>query len=128
IRLLDREFFRRHHRLAEFFAEHITRRGLWLPAWLLGLLARQSPHVHRTTIDTSGSRIHDREENLQAASDKIGGHLFETHILLTMHTRPDAAALAADRMRQLAGAFGAFTQSRLARFHLGRIRRGILVP
>jgi hypothetical protein len=124
LRLLDREFFRRHHRLAEFFAEHITRRRAWLMAWLLGLLARQSPHSSRTVLETSGSRLHDREENLQAASGKIGGHLFETHILLIAHAAPDAADLAMDRLRQLAGAFGAFTQSRLARFHLGRIRRG----
>ncbi|GEM_PF-6926193 len=44
-RLLDREFFRHHHRLAEYYAEHITRRRGWLSAWILGLLARQSPGV-----------------------------------------------------------------------------------
>ena len=60
--------------LAEFYAEHSTRRRRWLPTWFLGLLARQSPHRLHTTLDTSGSRLHDREENLQAASDKIGGH------------------------------------------------------
>src|SRR5205814_198270 len=67
LRLLDREFFRRHHRLAEYYSEHITRnrRG---PAWVLGLLARQSPHPVRTALDTSSSRLHDREEDLQAAS------------------------------------------------------------
>ena len=124
LRLLDREFFRRHHRLAEYFADHITRRRGWFAAWVLGLIARQSPHASRTVLDTSGSRTHDREEDLQAASAKIGGHLFESHILLVAHAPADAAKLAEDRLRQLAGAFGAFTQSRLARFHLGRIRRG----
>ncbi|MBI2808179.1 MAG: type IV secretory system conjugative DNA transfer family protein [Planctomycetes bacterium] len=124
LRLLDREFFRHHHRLAELFAEHITRRRTWLLAWVLGLLARTTPHPIRTTLDTSASRLHDREENLQAGSDKIGGHLFETHILLITNAAPDASALAIDRLRQLAGALGAFTQSRLARFHLGSIRRG----
>jgi hypothetical protein len=124
VRLLDREFFRRHHRLAEYYAEHITRRRGWLFAWMLGLLARQSPHPLRTTLDTSGSRLHDREEDLQAASGKIGAHLFETHIQLVAHAPPHAHRLAVDRLRQIAGAFGAFTQSRLATFHLGRIRVG----
>ena len=124
LRLLDREFFRRHHRLAEYFAEHITRRHAWFPAWLLGLLARQSPQNHRAVLDTSGSRLHDREEDLQAASSKIGGHLFEAHILLVAHAPADVPKLALDRLRQLAGAFGAFTQSRLARFQVGRIRHG----
>ena len=62
IHLLDREFFRVHYRLAEYFAEHITRRRGWLIAWLLGVLARQSPHQVRTTIDTSASRLQDRED------------------------------------------------------------------
>ena len=39
IHLLDREFSRVHYRLAEYFAEHITRRRGWLIAWLLGVLA-----------------------------------------------------------------------------------------
>jgi hypothetical protein len=124
IRLLDREFFRVHPRLAEYFAEHITQPRGWLLAWLLGILARQSPHPMRTTLDTSGSRLHDREEHLQAASDKIGGHLFQTHIRLIVHAAPDNARLAVDRLLQMAGAFGAFTQSRLATFRLGRVRRG----
>lgn len=125
LRILDREFFRHHHRLAEFYAEHITRRRAWLFAWMLGLLARGSPHPIRTTLDTSASRLHDREDDLQAGSAKIGGHLFETRIILIAHAPEHAADTAADGIRQLAGAFGAFTQSRLARFHLGKIRRGM---
>lgn len=123
LRLLDREFFRRHHRLAEYYAEHITRRGQWLPAWALGLLARQSPHRERSALDTSASRLHDREEDLQAASAKVGGHLFEANINLVVHAPWHARRLALDRLRQIAGAFGAFTQSRLATFHLGPVRR-----
>ncbi len=125
LRVLDRQFFRHHHRLAEYYAEHITRPRRWLPAWILGLVARGSPHPIRTTLDTSASRLHDREDDLQAGSAKIGGHLFETSILLIAHAPEGAADLAADRIRQMAGAFGAFSQSRLAKFHLGRIRRGL---
>jgi len=124
VHLLDREFFRVHFRLAEYFSEHITRPRRWLLAWLLGILARQSPHQLRPSLETSGSRLHDREEHLQAASDKIGGHLFETHIRLIVDAHPDADQLAVDRLQQMAGALGAFTQSRLATFHLRRVRRG----
>lgn len=122
IRLLEREFFRRHHRLADYYAEHVTRKHGRLFALVLGLLARQSPHPNRTTFDTSGSRLHDREEDLQAASGKIGGHLFETSIHLVVRAPPHARGIAEDRLLQFAGAFGAFTQSRLARFHLGHVR------
>lgn len=125
VRLLDREFFRRHHRLAEYYAEYVTRPRGWLRTGLFGVLARGSPHPIRTTLDTSGSRIHDREENLQAASGKISGHLFETHIQMIAYAPRGAQRLATDRLRQLSGAFGAFTQSRLATFHMGRIRQGV---
>ena len=124
IRLLDREFFRVHHRLAEFYAEHATRGAGRVPAWLLGILARQSPHEVRTPLDTSSSRLHEREEHLQAAFDKIGGHLFETHIRLVAQAR-GASAIARDRLQEMAGAFGAFTQSRLATFHVRHVRKGI---
>jgi Type IV secretion-system coupling protein DNA-binding domain len=124
VRLLDRDFFRRHHRLAEYYAEHISRPQGWLRAGLLGILARGSPHPIRTTLDTSASRLHDREEDLQAASGKIGGHLFVAHIRLIVSAQPADKHLAVDRLRQMAGAFGAFTQSRLATFHLGRIHVG----
>lgn len=121
VRLLDREFFRRHHRLAEYYAEHATCGRNRLLAWILGVLAQQSPHPVRTNLDTSGSRAHDREEDLQAASAKIGGHLFETHIRLVVHAPADARHVALDRLQQIAGAFGAFTQSRLATFHMRAI-------
>lgn len=126
IRLLDREYFRRHPKHAKHYAEHITRRfgRHWLYAWWLGLHARHSAHSLRTTIDTSTSRQHDREEDIQAASAKIGGHLFETRIHLIAHAPAECSELAVDRLRQMAGAFGAFTQSRLARFHMSDIRRG----
>lgn len=124
VRLLDRDFFRHHHRLAEYYAGHVTRPRRWLLAWLLGLFALQSPHPVRTTLDTTASRGHDRQELLQGAAEKIGGHLFETNIHFVIHVPAGAGRIAADRLRQMAGAFGAFTQSRLAVFHLNHVRRG----
>jgi hypothetical protein len=74
VQRLDREFFRHHHRLAHYYARHITRRRGWWLAWLIALT---SAEPLRTPLDTSTSRLHEREDDLPAASDKIGGHLFE---------------------------------------------------
>lgn len=122
VKRLDREFFRHHHRLARYYARHITRPHSWFFAWLLGLIARRSAEPSRTTLETSSSRLHDREDDLQAASEKVGGHLFESQIRLIVTAAPEHQQEALDRIRQMSGAFGAFTKSRLATFRLGPIR------
>ena len=124
VRILDREFFRHHHRLAAFFARHILR-GRWnLVAWLLGCVALSSPVSAQRVLETSSSRLHEREEDLQSAAEKLGGHLFEARIRLVvqapLHRRHDAI----ERLRSMTAAFGAFTKSRLASFHAGTIRQG----
>jgi hypothetical protein len=50
--------------------------------------------------------------------------LFETHIRLTVQGQLEFAEEAGVRLRNLAGAFGAFTRSRLATFHASPVRRG----
>jgi len=127
VKRLDREFFHRHHRLARYYAQHITRSRGWFVAWLLGLIALTSPEPMRTTLETSTSRLHEREDNLQAASDKVGCHLFETHIRLIVFAPTGRHHAATDCIRQMAGAFGAFTKSRLAKFHLGPIHRAKVI-
>jgi hypothetical protein len=118
VKRLDRDFFHRHHELARFYAEHITRGWGRLPAWLLGLCAPHSQSPHHSTIDTTAGRLHDREDDLQAASEKVGSHVFDTCIRLFVSAPPQDTRLAHARIRQMAGAFGAFTTPRLARFHL----------
>ena len=121
MRLLDRSFFRTHHRLAAFFARNIVRgRWRWL-AWLLGRIAARSESPGHTLLETSTSRLHEREENLQAAADKFGGHLFECRMQLAVHAPAERKAEAVERLRSMAGALGAFTQSRLATFQIGKI-------
>ncbi len=116
IQLLDREFFRKHHRLAGWFARRNTRPYRWHVARMIGLLARCTPQPNHTMLETSTSRLHEREDDLQAASDKLGGHLFETTIRLSVDVSWGRGALACDRIRRMAGALGAFTKSRLATF------------
>ena len=116
IQLLDREFFRKHHRLAGWFARRNTRPYRWHLARMIGLLARCTPQPNHTTLETSTSRLHEREDDLQAASDKLGGHLFETTIRLSVDVLQGSGTSASDRIRRMAGALGAFTKSRLATF------------
>jgi len=121
VKRLDGLFFRRHFEVAGFYARAVTQPWAWLLTWPLTLLARGG-EVRLAHSDTSGSRLHDREDDVQAASDKIGGHLFETAIRLLV--RCGDSLQAHDRIRSLAGAFGALTKSRLATFRISRIRRG----
>ena len=153
IQLLDREFFRKHHRLASWFARRNTRPRRWMLARLLGLLARCTPQHNHAALESSASRLHEREDDLLAASEKLGGHLFETTIRLSVEVshhqplgdnprlsgEPDASAFrlisgdrvsaidlntqAIDRIRRMAGALGAFTKSRLATFKSTRPSR-----
>lgn len=124
VRLLDREFFRSHPGKAEWYAEKVTRRWGSLRTWWTRQKARRSALPDRSSLDTSASRLHDREEDLQGASGKLGGHLFETHIRLVAFAAPGRQPAATDRLHQLAGAFGAFTQSRLATFQVSPVQRG----
>lgn len=127
LRHLARPFFRTHHRIAHLYVESSFSR-LWplrFLGWLLGRIARQSGHPEHRPLDTSASRQHDREEDLQAAADKAGRLLFETHIHLRLAVPAASGAADAKRkLRELAGTFGQFN-ARLAAFHLGAVRRGI---
>jgi len=121
VKRLEREFFRQHHRLGNYYARHILRGRQRPLAWLLGLLAARTPLPHHSLLETSTSRLHEREEDLQAAADKIGGHLFEARIRLIVRGPPGHSAAALERLRSMSGAFGAFTRSRLATFRVSRL-------
>lgn len=124
VRILDREFFRRHHDLALWYARRITRPRRWGLAWLLGCLARSTPLAGHSALEISTSRLHEREGDLQAAADKLGGHLFDANLRLIVRAPPEYEPAALERLRSMTGAFGAFTRSRLATFRAGRLRRG----
>lgn len=125
VKVLDHEFFRRHHLLARFYARNITCWPGWWPAWILGRIAIRTPLPGHTAIDTSTSRMHEREEDLQSASDKVGSHLFDARIKLTVSAPAGEKEAARERLASMAGAFGAFTRSRLARFRPSKMRRGL---
>jgi hypothetical protein len=122
VALLDREFFRHHEILADYFARNILHpRQRWVAA-LLGLAARSSSRPSRDApMDVTGSRQHDREADLQAAADKIGGHLFSVSIRIHVWSKSEETAR--NRTQEIGGAFGSFTRSRLATFSVSPPRR-----
>jgi len=127
VQRLNTPFFRFHYRLAHRFARLATHRLFWPLAVLLGILAgRPGTLVSFRPIDTSTGRHHDREDDVQAASDKIGGHLFETRIRLVVEVANGTTEFARDRLETMAGGLGSFTVSRLATFRMTRPRRGLL--
>jgi hypothetical protein len=123
VRRLNGSFLRRHHRIAHWYSENITAPGVWPVAWIFGKFAGAGEEVtHNHVLDTSTSRLHEREDDLQAASDKLSGHLFNCRVRLVVSGPAAHLDEALDRLHVMAGAFGAFSQSRLASFHAGPMR------
>jgi hypothetical protein len=125
LRHLARPFFRVHDRIARVYIRLASSRSwpLRFAGFLLARFASGSGHPELRALDTSGSRLHEREEDLQAASEKAGKLLFEAHIQLSVAASKAAAGDAKNKLREIAGTFGQFSSHRLASFHLGRIRR-----
>ena len=114
-------FFRDHDRLSHVYAElamspHATMRLL---AWCIGRMVSHQSY-HSSGLTTTPGRQHDREEDLQAAADKLGRLLFSVHVRLSVTGRPDAGRAAMAKLREMAGAFGQFSAARLASFHAAK--------
>ena len=124
VQQLASPFFRTHPRLAYFYIGLAASRSslLRLVSPFVGMIARGRPMSDAQQLTTSPAKSHDREQDLQAASDKIGRHLFEARIRLLVFASPGSHREAKAKLHELAGAFGHFTAPRLAQFHLSRIR------
>jgi hypothetical protein len=126
LKIVATPFLRSHHGLSRLFlrAARSASRPIRLLGWLASRVIRhQSINDHHAADSAPSGRTHDREEEVQAAGDKLGRHLFETHIRLTVRA-PAAQAISAEaKLREMAGSFGLFTSPRLAMFEMGRIHR-----
>jgi hypothetical protein len=123
LRMLATPFFHRHHRLRHaFIALSVSH---WIVSRmagrLLGLLAGWAL-PHDRGLQTTGSRTHEREDDLQAAADKLNHLLFEARLTLTVTGPAPTRAQARAKLLEMAGAFGQFSQPRLASIRPGRIR------
>ena len=126
VKLLDHPFFRARFQLADRYARWITRPWLWMLVWPLRFRATRSDGRFESKTDTTAGRQGDRTDDLQAASDKIGGHLYHARIRLVVFAPHASLTAARDKLQTMYAAFGAFTISRLALFKLRSIRRGRL--
>ena len=87
IRRMASPLFRQHHALSHWYASSVTSRQLAtrLLARAVGLLSGASGNSAGVlSLAASSARAHDREDDLQAAADKLGRYLFETHIRLSI--------------------------------------------
>jgi hypothetical protein len=123
--VLDAPIFRTHEDLARVYARGMTNPYLW-PFFLLLTLRRRTANMRfRSEIDFTGGRHHEREDDVQSASDKVGGHLFDVRIRLVVQAAPNARRHVEDRLQAMIGALGSLTASRLATFRVLRRRPGV---
>lgn len=89
--------------------------------FLVALLAGRRGAPTHSPLETSTTRAHDREEDLQAAADKLGRPLFETRIVLSISGPREGASKANQKLREMAGSFGQF-RNRQAALYFSRTR------
>ena len=112
---LGRPFFRRHPHFASAYASLATSRSfLARLAATVAIIAKPA----NTTFDAPG----DCNDNLRAATHKIGRHLFNVRLRLFVHGPPGSAHKARAKLRLMAGAFGQFTSPGRATFRRSRVR------
>ena len=121
LKLLDRAFFHAHPRLAAYYTKRILSSRPWRARILGFIAARSATRDHGVPLDLSASRTHEREADLQAVADKLGGHLFDVRLRIRVTASDTDGPAAEDRIQTIAAAFGAFTRSRMATFHLSTI-------
>lgn len=126
IAILDSPALRHFHRLAHCYARLITTHRLWPLAYLLALHTSPRDSRFRSQVDTTAGRHHEREDDIQAARDKVGQHLFDACIRLVVQGDKQHARQAEHRLHAMVGALGSFTASRLATFRVVRRGRGRL--
>ena len=130
MRRLASPFFEAHHRLAHLYCRLALHRGLFprVLGWLLGRLAREKEHPR--SLKTSAPLHHEREEDLQAAADKLARPLFEVTCRLSVTGPANTDANCQSVLHAMAAAFGTFNLPRLAFFHhcrSGRRKRWFLL-
>lgn len=123
---LDSAWLRGNARRSAFYARWIMRPFRWPVAWLYACQAHSADRRYRSQVDTTAGRHHEREDDVQAASDKVGGHLFDARIRLVVCAPKGKERRAQHRLHLMIGAFGSFTASRLATFRV--LRRGSPKP
>ena len=130
LRMLARPYFRIHHHLAHLYRSQAL--SPWRPVrmvawtWSHALVPEETSSNPNLTL--SATHAHEREDDLQAAADKLAHHLFETQIRLIVCGPADKADAAERKLREMAGAFGLFSASSRGSFRVSAIRSGKALP
>jgi len=126
---LARPFFRKHPRWAGFYARAMLSgslgRRLLAHAITWFDRAGDEQRLARDATAVSTARAHEREEDLQAASDKLGRLNFESRLRLSVFAPADQEREARRKLDELVGAIGQFSSPRLASFEPSRTRRHV---
>ncbi|QDU10885.1 AAA-like domain protein [Gimesia aquarii] len=130
---LARPFFRKHRSLARKYALAASSPKRWQRMWapLFSILfARQ--HEARFSADEelnkTASRMHDNEKDLQAASVKLGQHLFEAQLRLTVYAPAGQRQAAISKLQEMAAVLNKFTEPRLGLFQSSGVSRNKRPP
>lgn len=117
VRHLASPFFLRHPLLSEMYAYATGSRWLWPLTACLPLVRRRPAHP----LGSSPTR--QRDDDLNAALQKVGRHLFRARMFVTVAAAPGCERYARSKVREVAGTFGQFTAPCRSTFKLSRIRR-----
>lgn len=118
---LARPFFRKHRRLARWYALAVSH-PRQLPRLLANVLGfcfayrNEERFVVDEELNKTSSRMHDNEKDLQAASVKLGQHLFEVRLGLTVHAPANQKVAAIRKLNEMAAVLNKFTEPRLGLF------------
>src|SRR5262249_41260751 len=80
-------------------------------------------HAGLNLLNVSATRLHEREEDLQAASDKLGKLLYEARLRVSVAGPSSRRDEIKQRVRELAGCLGHFNSPWTASFHVGHPHR-----
>ncbi|WP_145305554.1 type IV secretory system conjugative DNA transfer family protein [Gimesia fumaroli] len=120
-------FFRSHRSLARQYAFYASSPQRWqrvCAAILVRLLVRteESRFSFDDELSKTSSRMHDSEKDSQAASVKLGQHLFEVRLKLIAQAPQDQQQAALYKLHELAAVLNKFTEPRFGAFQPAKIR------
>lgn len=120
---LDRPFFRSHPRIAALYIRFALS-ARWYQRCLARFVNLSMPRPAAVSRgDFPPSRLHLRDEDLQAGSDKLTKTLYEVELRIVIHAPADKKQLATAALNHLAVGIGQFGVQRKATFRSSRPRR-----
>lgn len=130
---LARPFFRKHRSIARRYAMAASspKRGRRVLAALLVhffIWKGEERFGSDEELSKTSSRMHDNEKDLQAASVKLGQHLFEVQLRLVAHAPTGQKQTVIRKLHEMAAVLNKFTEPRLGLFQSSGISKNEIRP